>query len=740
MLATKKMLKTSRVLVLPLLIVILLLLTAQDPVNSPYGRGAMGENVLYTAFTSRSPNNLDPALSYSTDETPFTYSIYEPLYGYHYLERPYRLIPKTARKISDPIFFDQQGRRLDQAVAGAHVHKSVYEISIKPGIFYQSHPAFAQDEQGAYRYYPIAASDLKNAYSPWDFADQGSRALTAYDYEYAFKRLASPRLASPVSAVMATHIVGFQEFMQQLAQHDKGSARPQWLDLRTFELPGVRALNEHTLRIEVIGKYPQFKYWLAMSFTAPVPWEVERFYSQPGMAEHNLSLNTWPVGTGPFMMTESITNRRHVLARNPNFRFQTYPCTAPSEDREAGLLADCGLQIPFLDKVVFSLEKESVPLMGKFLQGYYDIPQVERGEYGVAMTVAAADSPEKAALYQGRGLKLRTQAESGLFYFGFNWLDPVVGQGDTPEQAERNLKLRRAISIVFDWEQYVSIFMNEQAEVAHSPVPPGILGYQALPEGLNPYVYRRQGEHIERRSLDEARRLLAEAGYPGGRDATTGRPLILYFDSMSGVGADASMDWMRRQLGQIGLQLEVRATDYNRFQEKMKKGAAQLFIWGWNADYPDAENFLFLLYGPQAKALHGGENASNYQNPEYDRLFERMRFLDDGPEKEAIIAQMIELVRHDAPWMFGYIPNSGGVYQSWVGNAKPTQMVRDSLQYLRIDSEQRVALTRQWNKPIWWPMLLFIVAVWAVFALIRALAHQRRLASALPGPKERSGL
>src|SRR5690606_29463519 len=181
--------------------------------------------------------------------------------------------------------------------------------------------------------------------------------------------------------------------------------------------------------IKVIGKYPQFKYWLAMTFTAPVPWEADRFYHQPGMAEHDLSPNTWPVGTGPYMLVESLKNRRHALQRNPNFRGEPYPCEGSAEDRAFGLLDDCGKPTPFLDRVEFTLEKESVPLMGKFLQGYYDIPQVDRGDYGVAMRVAAGDSAEKAALYADRGLVLRTATEASIYYFGFNWLDPVVGQG-----------------------------------------------------------------------------------------------------------------------------------------------------------------------------------------------------------------------------------------------------------------------------------------------------------------------
>src|SRR5690606_31368854 len=205
--------------------------------------------------------------------------------------------------------------------------------------------------------------------------------------------------------------------------------------------------------------------------------------------------------------------------------------------------------------------------------------------------------------------------------------------------------------------------------------------------------------------------LLNEAGYPDGRDAATGRPLILHFDSAGGMGSSAMLDWMRRQLAAIGIQLEVRATDYNRFQDKMRNGSAQMYMWGWVADYPDAENFLFLLYGPNAKADNGGENASNYQNPEYDRLFEQMRYLDDGPRKEALVHKMVAIVQYDAPWMFGYFPKSGGAYQSWVGNAKPTQMVRNTLQYYRIDAAMRARKIDAWNVPLWWPL-------WALGALL----------------------
>lgn len=708
-----------------------------SPINSPYVSGAENQNVLYTAFTQRSPKFLDPAKSYSTDETPYTYNIYEPLYGYHYLKRPYALTPRTAVAVSEPSFVDQAGLALPASASAKEIAESIYDIKLRPGILYQPHPVFAREADGRFSYWPIEAQTLQDKFVMSDFKQTGTRELTAFDYVYAIRRLASPRVASPIFSTLAEHVVGMQAYGKRLREIDTalrkdlppGTRDLPWLDLRDLGFSGVEALDEHTLRIRVKGLYPQFKYWLAMTFVAPIPWEADRFYTQPGMAQRNLSLNYWPVGTGPYMLAESLQNRRHVLVRNPNFRGEPYPCEGEPQDRAAGLLADCGKRTPFIDKIVFNIEKESIPLQGKFMQGYYDIPQVDRGDAGVAMLVAAGDSIEKATLYAKRGIQLPTTVEAQMQYFGFNWKDPVVGLGDTPEQQVRNRKLRQALSIAFNWEEYVAIFQNDQAQVAQGPIPPGILGYQSGLAGINPVVYDVKDGKPVRKSMDQARALLAEAGYPNGRDARTGEPLVLHFDSASGVGGSSpTLDWMRRQFAQLGVQFDVRATDYNRFQEKMARGVAQMYMWGWVADYPDAENFLFLLYGPNIKAEKGGENASNYVNPAYDALFEKMRDLPDGTEKEQVVAQMIQILQEDAPWMFGLFPKSGGAFQQWVGNAKPTQMVRNTLQYMKIDPTLRSKKIAEWNSPVWWPLVLFalllVAIVWPAWRAIRRQDRQ----------------
>ncbi|MED5619048.1 ABC transporter substrate-binding protein [Ideonella sp. BN130291] len=720
----------TRWLTAVMLIASLLALAACN--NSPWPAGAEKENTLFNSFDERSPRYLDPTGSYSNPETPYTYSIYEPLYGYHYLKRPYELIPKAAAAVVQPYYLDAKGTRLPQAVAPEQIAESVYDIPIKHGILYAPHPAFAKDEKGSYLYHRMTREDVGDKRSPFDFKHMGTRELVADDYVYGFKRHATTRIEAPAFATFSEYIIGLKDYSKLIKAEDaklraglSESARDKpFLDFRKWPLEGVSALDKYTLRIRIKGKYPQWKYWLAMSFTAPVPWEVDAFYSQPGMSENSLSWNQWPVGTGPFMMTEYVQDRRHVLKRNPNFRGEPYPCEGMPGDKEKGLLADCGKMMPFVDTVVSTIVKERTPRKEMFKQGFLDVPEIERPEWGIEFRVDMEDSDETRKEYDDKGFSFPVTTDINNWYLGFNWLDPVVGKGDTPEQQVKNRKLRQALSIAIDWEEgYGRIFRNKGGEAAEGPLPPGVFGSRhGTVEGMNPVTHKLENGRVVRRSIEEAKQLLAEAGYPDGRDARTGKPLVLNYDYQRTPTPEikAELDWMVRQFAKLGVQLEIRATDYNQFQDKVLKGKQQIFWWGWLADYPDAENFLFLLYGPNSKAKHEGENAANYENPEYDKLYRQMQTMDDGPEKQKVIDQMVKIAQQDSPWAWGYFPYVGVAFQSWVHNGKPTIVVRDLAKYYRVDPALRTQRQREWNDPVWWPVL----ALFAGLALMVWVARR----------------
>jgi oligopeptide transport system substrate-binding protein len=679
--------------------------------NDPYPADDQGRKILYTAFTDR-PKHLDPVQSYSEDEITFTAQIYEPPLQYHYLKRPYELMPATAVRVPEARYLDRSGKALPAHADPARIAYTDYIVEIKPGIRYQPHPAFAEQ-----------TADISHFHTLADFPKRDTRELVAEDYVYALKRLAHPRLHSPILGLMAEYIVGLPELARELKKSAL-AGRQDWLDLRAVSLAGAEAIDRYRYRIRIKGKYPQFLYWLTMPFFAPMPWEADRFHSQPGMAEKNLTLDWYPVGTGPFMLTENNPNARMVLERNPNFRGETYPCDGEPGDQAAGLLADCGKPLPFIEKVVFTREKEQIPHWNKFLQGYYDASGISSDGFDQAVQVASGGEISLTAEMRTQGIDLSTSVSTSTFYMGFNMLDPLVGGS-----SEAAKKIRQAIAIAIDQEEFISIFQNGRGIPSQSPLPPGIFGYREGLEGINPVVYDWTPTGPKRKDAVVAKRLLAEAGWPGGRHAKTGEPLVINLDTTAtGVGAKTRIDWLNKQFQKIDVQLVVRSTDYNRFQEKVRKGAVQLFYFGWNADYPDPENFLFLLYGPQGKVKQSGENAANYANPAYDRLFERMRAMENGPERQAIIDRMLAILHEDTPWVWGFHPKDYSLRHAWLKNRKPTKVGNNTLKYQRIAVAQRSELRQRWNQPVVWPLLLLLL-VGILVALPAFLNHRRREAA-----------
>ena len=691
--------------------------------NSPYPVGAERDNTLFYSFDERSPRYLDPTGSYANPESAYTYQIYEPLYGYHYLKRPYVLTPKAATEVVPARYLDANGQRLADNAEPAQIAQSVYDIPIRKGVMYQPHPAFAKDAKGQYLYHALSRADLGDKRSPLDFAVQGSREMDAEDFVYALKRHATTRIEAPVFSVFAEYVPGLKEYGEQVKREDAALLKglpsdlrdKPFLDFRRWPLAGVEALDKYTLRIRIKGKYPQWNYWLAMPFMAPVPWEADAFYAQPGMNENGLSLNQWPVGTGPYMMTEFVRDRRHVMRRNPNFRGEPYPCEGMPGDKELHLLDDCGKTMPFIDTLYVTIEKERVPRKEKFKQGYLDVPEIERPEWGVEFNNDAEDSDAIRQQYAQRGYYFPLTTDISNWYLGFNMLDPVVGKGDTAEQQTRNRKLRQAIAIAVDWEEgYGRIFKHKGGVAAHSPVPPGLFGsHEGQPGYFNPVTHVLVNGVPTRRPIADAQRLLVEAGYPNGRDAQSGKPLVLNYDFQRALTPEfkSENDWMVKQFAKLGVQLEIRATDFNQYQDKTLKGRHQIFWAGWLADYPDAENFMFLLYGPNAKSKANGENIANYENPAFDALYRQLQTLEDGPAKQATLDKMVDIAREDSPWCFGYFPWGGLAFQQWVHNGKPSILIRDMAKYYRVDPVVRTQKQAEWNSPVLWPLALIGVGL-----------------------------
>jgi len=696
------------------------LAACSGPWNNPYpgdpGVRAEGASTIFSSFRER-PKHLDPARAYTSDAYVFVGQIYQPPLQYHYLKRPFELIGFAANEVTRPRYFDRAGRELPADAPAAAVAFSTYDIRIREGLGYQPHPALAVDASGQPRFHALTAAELSRIHTLFDFSATGTREVVAADFVHQIKRLAHPRLQSPIQGKMAKYIVGLAELSDTLREKLKTLPRDGFIDLAQHELEGAQVVDRYTFRIRLKGKYPQFVYWLAMPFFSPMPPEADRFYAQPGLARKNISLDWFPIGSGPYMLSENDPNRRMVLSRNPNFGVEVYPSEGAPGDREAGLLSDAGRRLPLTDRVVFSLEKEQIPYWNKFLQGWFDSSGISSDAFDQAVQMSASGDIGISDQMSARGIELQTSVATSIFYLGFNWQDAVVGAPEKSDAAgrERARKLRHAVSIAIDQEEFISVFRNGRAIAAQGPIAPGIIGFRDGEAGLNRYMYDWVDGAPRRKSIDHARKLLAEAGYPNGRDAKTGQPLVLNLDTVgSGAGARSRIEWYVRQLQKIDIQLVPRLTDWNRFQDKLRQGNVQMYFLGWNADYPDPENFLFLLYGPEAKVGRDGNNSSNYRNPEYDQLFEQMKDMADGPARQQVIDRMVDILRADAPWVWGFHPVDFTLRHAWLANVQPNTMAQNELKYHRVDGGARALAHAAWNAPVLWPIGLAGVALFAL--------------------------
>ncbi len=695
--------------------------------NSPYTTEQVESSTLFSSF-SQSPKHLDPVVSYNSNEWTILSQVYEPPLQYHYLKRPYTLEPLTLEKMPDIRYLDENHQEVN--ADSSVVAFTEYLFTLKQGIQFHLHPAFVKDENQAFLYHHLTEDTLDDIKTLADFKKQATRELHAEDYVYALKRMALRQNHSPVLDSMAQYIVGLKDFSEQVTEQYNAELKDQnkrasnhFLDLNLFDISGVQVVDKYQYKILIEGVYPQFLYWLTMNFFAPIPWEAEAFYKQQGLVEKNLTLDTSPIGTGPYQLVENNPNKRMRLLANPNYRLERYPTEGLATDADPELLLDAGKPLPFIKEVIFSLEKESVPLWNKFLQGYYDASGVSSDSFDQAVSVSSAGAMNLTSELKEKNIQFLNITQPTIMYFGFNMADPVIGG-----YSEKQRKLRQALSIAINFEEYISIFLNGRGEPAQSPIPSGIFGYIEGEAGINPVIYEWKEGRAHRKSLEQAKQLLAEAGYPNGI-GKDGKPLTLHYDTAStGPDSQSMLNWYRKQFALLGIELVIRATDYNRFQSKVRKAKVQMFSWGWNADYPDPENFLFLLNGENATINTNGSgiNSANYDNPEFNQLFQQMKTMENTPERLKIIQKMLNILQADAPWAWGYYPKSLSLYHGWLHNVWPNPLANNTIKYRRIEVEYRVEKQALWNQPVIWPfMVVGALVLFSIYPLLQAYRQRQ---------------
>jgi ABC-type transport system substrate-binding protein len=322
-----------------------------------------GEQVLYY-YLRGEVNSLDPARGNLEHEKSVQSQLYEPLYQYHYLKRPYELEPLLA-----------------EAMPEISADKLTYTIRLKRGVLYHDDPCFPGGK---------------------------GREVVAEDFVYAWKRIADPKTSSDGAWIFADKVVGFNEWRDAADKEEATDySRP---------LEGFRTPDAHTIEIRLIKPFPQLRYVLGMVYTPPVPREAVEHYGE--------EFGNHAVGTGPFRLEKWVRGSRVVMVRNPTFRGERYPAEGEPEDQGRGLLEDAGKPLPFLDRVIFKEMVESQPRWLSFMAGELDTIKMDKDNYASYFDVETGEV--KKELY-AKGFRGQHLPLLDFIFEGFNMEDPVVG-------------------------------------------------------------------------------------------------------------------------------------------------------------------------------------------------------------------------------------------------------------------------------------------------------------------------
>ena len=468
------------------------------------------------------------------------------------------------------------------------------------------------------------------------------REVTSDDVLYSLKRYADARINDKTWFAMNGAVVGLDAYHAATAK-----AAPD-ADLAATDVAGLHKVDAKTFTIRLTHDNPLFLYALAMTPTSIVPVEAVRFYKD------RFGVN--PVGTGPFHLAKE-ADRKGVLRllKNPDYH-GVYPSVGEPGDAARGLLKDAGKRLPLVDVLEMPLIEENQPAALKFLRGELDWRFLDRANFTKLIRRAPDGSFHVADEYAGKfGISYTTLP--GIVYVAVNMKDPILG---------KNKALRQALAAAIDVQAEIDVLLNGRGRKLESIVPYELAGNE-----------RETGAPVRRRDLALAKKLLADAGYPGGAGLP---PLTLSF-YLTDSDSHNMFELLRAQFAAIGVQLKGSFADVPTFTKATGAGNFQLAYYDWTADYPDAEDFYQLLY---SKNLAPGPNLGSFASPAYDRAYEASRLMPNGAPRLEYFKTMNALINDEAPLIGIFDPLRFGIYQKWVGNFKRNPLVVEHM-FLRVD-------------------------------------------------------
>jgi ABC-type transport system substrate-binding protein len=492
------------------------------------------------------------------------------------------------------------------------------------------------------------------------FADDAAfggqpRELTAADLAYSLKRHFDPRWKSPrYNGLRDERIAG----LEALRKRAVDSGKPFDYDA---PIDGLVTPDRYTLQIALERPSPRFSYLLAHPGVSGVVARevVERYGDATG--EH-------PVGTGPFRLAQWRRSSFIALERNLRFRDEVYD-ESGDDDIARPIAAQLkGRKLPMVDRVEISIIEQSQPLWLSFLANQFEFTGVPY-EFATVAVPGGKLAPNLAA----RGLRVHRMPRADIAYTYFNMEDPVVG-GYTPEQ----VALRRAISLAYDTDSEIRLLRKHLAIPAQALSVPQTFGYRS--------DWRSE---MSEYSPARARALLDLYGYrdvdgDGWRERPDGSRLELELHINPGDANRQFAEMWKKGLDAVGVRLKFGIGQWPEQLKSARAGKLQMWFLGNTAGSPDSQDILATAFG----GAKGADNLCRFDLPQFNRIYERIQQLPDGPDRQAAFDEANRL-------LVAYMPMKAQVHrlaltltQPWFVGYRPHPFLYSWWRYVDIDPEQ----------------------------------------------------
>jgi ABC-type transport system substrate-binding protein len=476
------------------------------------------------------------------------------------------------------------------------------------------------------------------------------RELVAEDFVYSFKRFADPKNRSPWAFMLEGKIEGLDERVEAA----KKSGRFDY----TATVPGMVALDKYTLRFKLKAPDYLFLYTVAHVPFGAMAREVVEAYGD--------DLPAHPVGTGPYILKDWKRGTKMVLEANPDFRGFTWDFQPTDDPWDQEVVKSMrGKRMPQIGRVEISVIEEEQSRWLAFNQkelDYLALPATFRPQ------VFDAENKLKKE-WVTQGVTLFRAIEPDVSYTYFNFRDPVVG-GFSKEK----IALRRAVIMGYNLEEEIRVLRKYQAVQAQMPIPVGVVGHDPSYRSINQY------------DPVLANKLLDYFGYKkdadGYRTLPDGKPLVLRLATGSSALEREFNELWKKSMDAIGIRMQF---DISKFADHLKAAkACQLMMWGaaWIADYPDGDNFMQLLYGPNT----GQSNNGCYESKAFDALYVKSRALPPtSSERNLLFLEMARQMEVDGAWSLHTSRERNQLIRPWVKGYKKHPILHAEFQYMDIE-------------------------------------------------------